>query len=223
MLLHGLTNPLPQEDLILRGEHVSEKNLWCDTFYGNYEYMPINIKHGKYSAYQNFSVLWKKFKKWKKRARKKVRTTKRLVKVSRELHRLLNPSASRNLCPPSPSLTNRSRRSWGTNLSRVGFRNIENLMTTVFAHVFDLVRVALRCPRFDGEATGALLGTRATHWSLTVVRPKKKCRRDLRWFGCGIGPGVEDEKVSMRPEGLVVIYVWRYILLQVDEAVYRVV
>lgn len=95
------------------------------------------------------------------------------------LRGLLNTSASRYLHPPSPSLTKGSLRPWGHNHSSVGAWKIDNLIVTVFARVFDLVRLAFRRPRFYGEAFRALEGARFTHWSLAVVTPEKKRRGDF--------------------------------------------
>jgi len=145
------------------------------------------------------------------------------VKVSRELCRLLNASPSTGLHPPSTSLTNRGLRPWGRNHSRVGSGRVDNGMITALAPMFDLVLQALRCPGFESEALGALLGTGLTHWSLAVVRPEKIRPRNFRRSRCQIGPGVDDQDVSVGPEGLVVIYIGTYVVPQVDEAIYRVV
>ena len=89
--------------------------------------------------------------------------------------------------------------------------------------MFHLVIQALRGPRLEGEAVRALLGAKVTKGSLAVVGPGEMCPFDLRWSRCGVGHGVDNEKVSVGPKGLVVIYVGTDVFLQVNEAVCRVV
>lgn len=60
-----------------------------------------------------------------------------------------------------------------------------------------------------------------THWSLAGVRPEKKRRRDFRRLGRG--PGVDEEKVGVSTEGLMVVNIRCDIFTEVNEPVYHVV
>lgn len=113
-------------------------------------------------------------------------------------------------CPPSPSLTTNALWSRRPNLSGMGEWKVDKSLVAVFAPMFYIVTLALRCPRPEGEAPRALLGALVTQWSLAMVRPKEMRRHDLsllRWSRGGVRPGTYDDKVSMGPEGLMVVYV----------------
>lgn len=132
-------------------------------------------------------------------------------------------SASRYLKPPSPSLATRILPPRGRDLGGAGFRGVDNYYPAAFALMFDLVVYFFRCPWLEGETTRALLKTSVAHRSLAVVRPEEKSPCDFTFSRCGVGLRVDNEKVGVGTEGLVVVYVRFYVILQVDKAVYHVV
>lgn len=96
-------------------------------------------------------------------------------------------------------------------------------MATALTPMFNLVTIALRRPGLDGEATWTLSGGGMTQWSLAIVRPEEERPCDLRWTRCGVGSRVKDENVGVGPEDLVVVYIRRNAILQMDKSVYRIV
>jgi hypothetical protein len=85
--------------------------------------------------------------------------------------------------------------------------------------MLNLVTVSLRRPGLDGEATWTLSEGGMTQRSLAIMRPEDERPCDIRWARCGVGPRVKDEKVCVGPEDLVVVYIRRDAILQMDKSV----
>jgi hypothetical protein len=119
--------------------------------------------------------------------------------ISAPIHLESSISQRRRRHPPSPPLTTNALWPWGCNYSRVWDWEVNEHLPTVFALVFNPVIVALRRPRFEGEAIGTLLGAKLAHRPLAWVRPVEKCARYFGLVGWGDGPVVHYEDVCVGP------------------------